>query len=517
MNTTTHTTTHTPSDTTASTTAYSTTREDLLDTLRHIVGSQHVLDSKQASERATHFWDSQGLVAKALVRPASSNETAKVLQVCHEAGQTVVTHGGVTGLVDGNRSNEHDIIVSLERQSAIEHIDPTGRTITVQAGAKLQVVQEKAAESGLQFGLDLGARGTCTIGGNVSTNAGGLSVLRYGMTREQVLGLEVVLADGTIISSMNAMMKNNAGYDLKQLFIGSEGTLGIITRVVLRLRAPTPYVETALLAFDNFASITATLQSLDSAFNGTLDAFEVLWQPFYRLNTDPDRSDTVTAPLSRDYPLYAIVERRSADKLDGIDSVFESALARLMEGGVLVDAVIAKSAQEAASIWHIREHIDIALEPDPVFTYDVSLPIATMEDYVSQLTTELETMWPEVTLYVYGHLADGNLHILISPPETNSSTKAAEDTDSAHTSINEATNVEKLHEFCNKLVYTPLQSIGGSISAEHGIGLYKKDYLPLSRNTAELTLMKTLKRTLDPKAILNRGKIFDLDAHLGSE
>ena len=442
--------------------------------------------------------------------------------MCHEAGQTVVTHGGVTGLVDGNRSNEHDIIVSLERQSAIEHIDPTGRTITVQAGAKLQVVQEKAAESGLQFGLDLGARGTCTIGGNVSTNAGGLSVLRYGMTREQVLGLEVVLADGTIISSMNAMMKNNAGYDLKQLFIGSEGTLGIITRVVLRLRAPTPHVETALLAFDNFASITATLQSLDSAFNGTLDAFEVLWQPFYRLNTDPDRSDTVTAPLSRDYPLYAIVERRSADKQgtekqDSVDSVFEPALAQLMEEGALVDAVIAKSAQEAASIWHIREHIDIALEPDPVFTYDVSLPIATMEDYVSRLTTELETMWPEVTLYVYGHLADGNLHILISPPETDSSTKTAEDTDSAHTSINKATYVEKLHKLCNKLVYTPLQSIGGSISAEHGIGLYKKEYLPLSRNTAELTLMKTLKRTLDPKAILNRGKIFDLDPHLESE
>ena len=473
---------------------------------------QHVLDSKQVAERATHFWDSQSLVAKALVRPASTDETAKVLKACHEAGQTVVTHGGVTGLVDGNRSDGHDIIVSLERQCAIEQIDPTGKTMTVQAGAKLQMVQEKAAESGMQFGLDLGARGTCTIGGNVSTNAGGLSVLRYGMAREQVLGLEVVLADGTIISSMNSMMKNNAGYDLKHMFIGSEGTLGIITRVVLRLRAPTPRIETALLAFDNFASITASLQTLDSAFNGTLDAFEVLWQPFYRLNTDPGRSDTITAPLPRNYPLYAIVERRSADA-QHVDSVFEPALVQLLEDGTLVDAVIAKSAQEAASIWKIREHIDIALEPDPVFTYDVSLPIATMEDYVSRLTTDLETMWPQVTLYVYGHLADGNLHILISPPETITLAYSAKDSDSPHTSAPEADRVEKLHECCNELVYTPLQSIGGSISAEHGIGLYKKDYLPLSRNASELALMKTLKRTLDPKAILNRGKIFDLESH----
>ena len=497
------------SEITSSTAACLTTQENLLETLQDIVGIQHVLDSKQVSERATHFWDSQGLVAKALVRPASTEETAKVLKACHEAGQSVVTHGGVTGLVDGNRSDAGDIIVSLERQCAIEQVDPTGRTITVQAGVKLQLVQEKAVDSGLQLGLDLGARGTCTIGGNVSTNAGGLSVLRYGMAREQVLGLEVVLADGTIISSMNTMMKNNAGYDLKHMFIGSEGTLGIITRVVLRLRAPTPRVETALLAFENFASVTATLQSLDSAFNGTLDAFEVLWQPFYRLNTDPGRSDTVAAPLPRSYPLYAIVERRSADA-QHVDSVFEPALARLMENGALVDAVIAKSAKEAASIWHIREHIDIALEPDPVFTYDVSLPIATMEDYVSQLANDLETLWPQVTLYVYGHLADGNLHILITPPQANTLANVADDTDLPH----EADCVTKQHERCNQLVYTPLQSIGGSISAEHGIGLYKKDYLPLSRNAAELALMKTLKRTLDPKSILNRGKIFDLDPDL---
>ena len=496
--------------------------ENLLQTLKNIVGSRHVLDSEQVSGRAIHFWDSGALVAKALVRPASTSETSEVLKACHAAGQTVVTHGGVTGLVDGNHSDSEDIIVSLERQSAIESIDAMGKSMTVQAGAKLQVVQEKSAEAGLQFGLDLGARGTCTIGGNVATNAGGLSVLRYGMTREQVLGVEVVLADGTIVSSMNSMMKNNAGYDLKHLFIGSEGTLGIVTRIVLRLRAATPHVETALLAFNDFASVTASLQKLDSAFNGTLDAFEVLWQPFYQLNTDPSRSDTVAAPLSRDYPLYAIVERRSADAQCD-DDIFEQALANLMDEEILVDAVIAKSAQEAATIWHIREHIDIALEPDPVFAYDISLPIAAMENYVSRLSTDLEAMWPEVTLYVYGHLADGNLHILVAPFRTAPTTSALSRPDrlarnaehttppTSQSSCEGISAVEKLHESCNNLVYTPLQSIGGSISAEHGIGLHKKAYLPLSRNPAELALMKTLKRTLDPKAILNRGKIFDLD------
>ena len=483
--------------------------ENILSALRHIVGSQHVLDADQVFERATHFWDANGLIAKALVRPASTDETAKVLQACHAAGQTVVTHGGVTGLVDGNRSTENDIIISLERQRAIESIDPTGRTITVQAGAILQQVQEAAESEGLQLGLDLGARGTCTVGGNVATNAGGLSVLRYGMAREQVLGLEVVLANGTIVSSMNSMMKNNAGYDLKHLFIGSEGTLGIVTRVVLRLRASSPHIQTAILAFNNFDNVTTALAHLDSALNGTLNAFEVMWPSFYRLNTEPNRSDTVNPPLPRNYPLYAIVERRSADT-SCTEDVFEQTLANLMEENFVVDAVIAKSTHEAAAIWRIREHIDIALEPDTVFTYDISLPIASMEGYVATLATELEKLWPEVTVHVYGHLADGNLHILIAPPPTDSLPQAAEQLLSPHIYDQNMELAQKLHECCNRLVYGPLQLIGGSISAEHGIGLYKKDYLPLSRNDSEISLMKTLKRTLDPDAILNRGKIFDI-------
>lgn len=478
--------------------------EKLLKTLRNIVGEDHVLDMKRTSERATHFWDATPLLAKALVRPANTKETSAVLKACHTHNQVVVTHGGVTGLVDGNLSTENDIILSLERQSQIEKIDPVGRTITVGAGAILQYVQEAAAEVNLKLGLDLGARGSCTIGGNISTNAGGLSVLRYGMAREQVLGLEAVLADGSVISSMNSMMKNNAGYDLKHLFIGSEGTLGIVTRVVLRLRAATPHATTALLAFNTFEQMISTLQGVDTLLDGTLDAFEAIWQRFYKLNTNPNNENAVHAPLSDEYPLYAIVQSKSAIA----SSVsLEDSLASMIEKNQISDAVIAKSQQEVDNIWHIREHIDAALQQTPIFTYDVSLPIADMQNYVNELEQSVHEQWPSANVYVYGHLADGNLHILIAPVGAEQQTPP-----SSHDLpvSNHKERNEHWHGLSNKLVYTPLQALGGSVSAEHGIGLLKKSYLSFSRNDLEIQLMKKLKDSMDPKGILNRGKIFDI-------
>ena len=271
--------------------------EPLLAALREAVGAAHVLVGEDLAARATHVWDPAPLNARALVRPGSSAETGAVLALCHAAGQSVVTHGGLTGLVGGDRTSATDVIVSLERMDEIETIDPLGRTVTVGAGCVLERVQTAAREAGLQLGLDLGARGSCTIGGNIATNAGGLSVLRHGMMREQVLGLEAVLADGRVLSSMNRMLKNNAGYDLKQLFIGSEGTLGIVTRAVLRLRAATTSVQTALVAFERFEQVTGLLARLDGALNGSLNAYEVLWNRFYRLNTDPAHHGAATAPL----------------------------------------------------------------------------------------------------------------------------------------------------------------------------------------------------------------------------
>lgn len=464
----------------------------LLESLAAIVGQTNVLTGNSVSSRATHFWDSTPLVAKAIVRPADTSETAAVLKVCHDARQSVVTHGGLTGLVDGNHSTGSDIVLSLERQNRIESIDQTGRTITVQAGAVLETVQTAAKDAQLQLGLDLGARGSCTIGGNLSTNAGGFSVLRYGMAREQVLGLEVVLANGTVLSSMNRMMKNNAGYDLKQLFIGSEGTLGVITRAVLRLRAATPEVHTAILGFEDFTKVTRTLTLLDTAFNGTLDAFEVIWQPFYRLNTNPDNPTGTQAPLSRDFPVYAIVESRSSAG-QGAEATFQNALEKGLEQELFVDAAIAQSERDRSNIWSVRENIDLAMEFDPLFVYDISLPIADMDGYVKTLLASMKSIWPAVTVFVYGHLADGNLHVLVSPPKDNASTDDG--------------LIEHWRALSNDLVYKPLQKLGGSISAEHGIGLSKKTYLPLSRTAEEIEMMHLLKKSLDPTNVLNPGKI----------
>lgn len=480
---------------TAMATIRSETSIALLERLRGIVGQANVLVGDDVSARATHFWNPAPLTAKAIVRPATTAETSAVLAACHADGQSIVTHGGVTGLVDGDRSDENDIIVSLERLRDIEAIDPIGRTITVGAGCVLERVQEAAVAAGLQFGLDLGARGSCTVGGNLSTNAGGLSVLRYGMAREQVLGLEAVMADGTVISSMNRMLKNNAGYDLKQLFIGSEGTLGIITRVVLRLRAATPSVQTALVAFERYEQVTAMLAHMDHTLNGTLNAYEVIWQSFYRLNTDATMEGGMAAPLERDYPLYAIVESRGADPTSD-ETTFQAALESAFEQSYIVDAVVPQSNRERADIWRLRETIEIALRHDPIFVYDISLPIVDMARYVDELESALQVEWPDVSFYAYGHLADSNLHLMVAPrPFGNEDRLPPADTLAAW------------HDTSDRLVYSPLERLGGSVSAEHGIGLMKKAHLPRSRTSEEIELMRALKGLLDPRAILNPGKV----------
>ena len=466
----------------------------LLDALREACGAAHVLVGTDVAARATHFWDPAPLAAGAVVRPGSTAEVSAVLAACHRAGQSVVTHGGVTGLAGGDRTTPADVVLSLERLRDVETVDPLGRTMTVGAGCVLERARAAALEAGLQLGLDLGARGSCTIGGNIATNAGGLSVLRHGMMREQVLGLEAVLADGTVLSSMNRMLKNNAGYDLKQLFIGSEGTLGVVTRAVLRLRAPTPSRETALVACARFADVAALLAHVDTALNGTLNAFEVLWRPFYRLNTDPAHAGAGPAPLGRDHPLYAIVEARGADPARDAGT-FARALETAFERGLVADAVVARSERERAEIWHVREQIDIALRHDPVFPYDVSLPLADTEGYVGALERAVRARWPEGLLIAYGHLADGNLHLLVAPRPMGAPGSPC------------AADVDAWHRASDEMVFAPLGPLGGSISAEHGIGLLKKAHLPRSRTPAELDLMRALKRTLDPANILNPGKI----------
>lgn len=451
--------------------------------LKSILGDSAVLDEEALSQRATSFWDSSALRAKALVRPGSTGEVSAVLKLCTELGQTVVAQGGCTSVVQGAAVESQDLVLSLERMNAIENIDPVGRTATVQAGVILQEVQEAVAKHHLLFPLDLGARGSCTIGGNVATNAGGINVIRYGMMRELVLGLEVVMADGTVISSMNQMLKNNSGYDLKQLFIGTEGTLGIVTRVVLKLEeAPTVY-SSALVAMEDFEAVTGVLKLMERALGGQLNAFEVMWRDYFRAVTEPGFHQ---APMSRDYPFYAVVEAAGADR--GADEEkFMAGLERAMEEGLIVDAVVPKSDTERDVIWAIREDFEAITNVDPTFLYDISLPIRHMHDYTTRVDEALQNRWPGCKLYIMGHLGDGNLHFFVSP----------------------GIGDKSLQDESDQEVYGPLMEFGGSVSAEHGIGIDKKAWLERSRSDSELALMRQLKRSLDPGNLLNPGKVFD--------
>ena len=462
--------------------------ENLLSDLKNCVGDAHVLLGSDISARATHFWNSAPRKAGAIIRPANTDEVSKVLLLCHQARQCVVTHGGLTGLVDGDQTTESDLVLSLERMRQIESTDSVGKTMTVQAGCILESVQNEAAANHLSFGMDLGARGSCTIGGNIATNAGGLSVLRYGMMREQILGLEVVLMDGTVLSSMNGLIKNNAGHDLKQLFIGTEGTLGVITRAVLRLRASTTSSNTTMLACKNFDDVTHILRRLDEELSGRLNAFEVLWKPVVELNTTPSTHGAVPAPFDLNEMYYVISESRGANAASDTQ-VFEQTLQTCFDEGWASDGVIAQSAQEQANIWAIRENIEPMLAHEPNYVFDISLPIATMDNFVKRLHARLLEEWPDTKLFCYGHVADGNLHLIIAPP-------------AAEPAANQAQKI-------NQLVYEPLESIGGSISAEHGIGLSKKPWLHYSRNDSEIRVMQSLKHLFDPHNLLNRGRIVD--------
>ena len=444
------------------------------------------------------YWDASPTQALALVLPKTTEQVSQVLGICHQFGQPVVTQGGRTGCVQGSVAGGDEIILSVERMSAIEDVDALGGTATVQAGAVLQVVQEHLAERGLLFPLDLGARGSCTIGGNVATNAGGINVLRYGMMRNLVLGLEAVLADGTIVSSMNRMLKNNSGYDLKQLFVGSEGTLGVVTRVVLKLFQQPLSCDTALVALKSFEQVTVLMQSLQRDLAGTLSAYEVMWGNYFRAVTEEGGH---RAPLGRDYPYYVVLEAEGAEpKADS--ERFGRLLEAALEEGLIADAVIAQSQAERRALWDIRENFEVVLERTPHFLYDVSLPIGAMAAYVEQVQVGLQRRWPAVFCSVLGHIADGNLHFFVIPGVKESVEESVEET------VEESAE-EALHEAVNREIYGPLQAVGGAVSAEHGIGVEKKGWLAHSRSDTEIALMRTLKQTLDPKGLLNPGRIFD--------
>jgi FAD/FMN-containing dehydrogenase len=457
---------------------------DLLSEIAAIVGPQGLLTGEDVSSRAADWMGQSTCQARAIVRPASTAELSAVMRLCHAAGQAVVPAGGYTGLVHGTDCAASDIQISLERMRAVEAIDPVGRSMTVQAGCPVQAAQEAAEERGLRFAVDWGGRGTATVGGGISTNAGGNSVVRYGMMRDNVLGVEAVLADGTVISSMNALLKNNAAYDLKQLFIGSEGTLGIVTRAVLRLHPAPLSTNTALLALESFAAVQALFVELGQRLGSGLTAFEVMWPSFYECIAV--NSGRHTPPLPAGHAHYALIELSGNDP-DKDAAHFESVLAGLLERGTAVDAVIAASQAQADALWKVRDDIEGLFQTiAPSINFDVSLPIVAMDGYVRQVSAAVRGEWgKEAELVVFGHIGDGNLHIIIGP-------RPFEETS---------------HRRAEEIVYGLLRPHKGSVSAEHGIGLEKRDWLGVSRSPEEIALMRTIKAALDPKGILNPGKV----------
>lgn len=448
--------------------------------LEDLVGEKRVLDPTRVAERATSFWNTDPMRAAALVMPSSTDEIADILRHCNSAGQAVLTQGGLTNCVSGVESSDSDVVLSTEKMSGVIDIDKVGGTAIVEAGAVLENVQNVMASEGLYFPLDLGARGSCTIGGNVATNAGGINVLRYGMMRNLVLGLETVLADGTVVSSMNRMLKNNAGYDTKQLFIGTEGTLGVVTRAVLRLFPQPKSQQSALVAMQSFADVAKFLGFLQAELAGTLSAYEVMWNDYYREVTGEGWH---RAPLDRDYPFYVVFQAEGGDPVAD-EARFERVLEQAIESGHIVDAAIPKSESEVRAFWGVREDFEAITSQSPCYLYDVSLPILEMDAYVKRVYQLLEDRLPGARAFTLGHVADGNLHFFVVP---------ARDDD--------------VHEQVNACIYDPLRPIGGSVSAEHGIGIEKLAWLPHSRSESDIELMHTLKRTLDPNNILNPERV----------
>jgi FAD/FMN-containing dehydrogenase len=456
----------------------------LLASLQEALGADGVRTGTEIGERALTDWTGQTPTRPAaLLLPRTTEQVSRALALCHVAHQPVVPQGGMTGLAGGAIARSGDVALSLERLSGIEEIDPAASTLTVRAGTTLQVAQEAAAEAGFELALDFGARGSCQIGGNLATNAGGNRVIQSGTARDQTLGLEVVLADGTVLNSLNKMVKNNTGYDLKHLFIGSEGTLGVITRAVLRLGPRRAARHTALIALDHYDATVALLRRLTAHFGNDISAFEIMWPDFFDFGVSLTASKR--SPFADAHPMYALVEQTSFDAADDGER-FAQAMADALEEGAIRDAVIAQSLGEARALWTIREATaEFPARLDPV-NFDVSLPIGAIGRFADACRARFEQCWPgQVSLY-FGHIGDSNLHVTVDGRSVPGVT----------------------HEEIDRELYALLAPHHGSVSAEHGIGTLKRAFLRVSRSPAELATMRAIKHTLDPHGILNPGKVF---------
>ncbi len=441
-----------------------------------------LLGSGAAGPRYCRDWGDEWGVPAPVVRPRSPEALAEVVKRLAGAGVRMVPQGGMSGLVGGGAPQPGEVVVSTELLRGIEAVDVFSGTMTVQAGVTLQSVQEAAEAHNLFYPVDLGSRGSCHIGGNIATNAGGNRVLQYGMTRASVLGLEVVLADGSVVSRLGSVVKDNAGYDLKQLFIGSEGTLGIVTRAVLRLQ-PLPRERiTAVIGCDSLDQVLTALVQARRLFGPTLTSFEVMWRDFVVYVTQQLGLGRDPFAGRCEFQVLMEVSCFDPDAQRDRDRV-EEALSTL--AGILQteQVAIAHSLKESAELWGVRDASgEVARSMGEYLSFDISIPTSRLAETLAEIERVLYAAQPDLRKVTYGHLGDGNLHLLVAAP---------------------AAAQPRLEA----LVYEQVACVGGSISAEHGIGLAKRAALSEARPVAEIELMHRIKSALDPHGLLSRGRV----------
>ena len=451
------------------------------DELRAILGDRGVLTGEDVLMRSCDPFRNVPPGNALLIRPAATGELSDAMALCHRLGQRVVTHGGRTGVAGGAYTSANEIIVSLERMNRIEHICTETQLADVEAGVPVEALQVEAARHDLFYPVDLGSKGSATLGGTIATNAGGNRVLRWGMTRQNVLGLEAVLADGTVVSSMNRLVKNNSGYDLKQLLIGTEGTIGIVTRAVMRL---VPMPTSHGTAFVSVASHAHLLRLLAFARRlMTLSSFEVMWPDYYDLVAS---SNTNRRPLEPGQAAYVLIETMGYQP--AIDQqLFDAFLEDAYAAGLIVDAAVATSGQQIADLWRVREAASVLVaELSPFVSFDISVDVRQVEPFMADVKSALALRYPVVRTATFGHLGDNNIHIAAHVgPET----------------VAEEPNVERI-------VFDVLRGFGGAITAEHGIGQTKRQFLPEHRSGAEMRMMRDLRSAMDPLGLLNHDVLF---------
>lgn len=467
---------------------------ELLPRLAAIVGDAHLLTGDAAMPYLTDWRGRFMGSAAAVLRPASTDEVAAIVRACAEARTPVVTQGGNTGLVGGATPDDSGraVLVLTSRMNRIREIDTANDTITVDAGCILQTVQEAAQHAGRLFPMSLAAEGSCTIGGNLATNAGGTGVLRYGNMRDLALGLEVVGADGSIWHGLRGLRKDNTGYDLRDLYIGSEGTLGIITAATLKL-FPQPAARcTALLAISSVEQAVALLTRARAGFGAALTGYELMAGVCLRMVTQIYPQQRL--PLegaSAQAPWFALLEISDTESEAHARERFEAVLGDALEAGEVSDAAIAESVAQSRAMWHLRESITLAqAEAGKSIKHDVSLAISRIAEFVAQTDAQLQARFPGIVNMTFGHLGDGNLHY-------NVGTSAR---------FGDADLVAQ-QQAIYALVHDNVHALSGSISAEHGVGQLKVDELPRYKSVQEMATMLAIKKTLDPHCILNPGKV----------